>query len=254
MTAKYIRSSCGRCERVFETVRDTTEFKYNCNLVLIDFFVRHGLLSADDPTVHVPIVSGPQEGVHSAQRHRLERRRVATNTWPAHLILRKVAPLMPRSHLLVSFRPSPCRREHFLIRPGTPWAPRPGPCREPRLVSGAEAAGHGLLVLQRHRQRNRRRLPPDPGLPQRRRPVVCSAQRPLGAGAAARRAEATRTRRPLAHLRQQKRHDLLLSGRLAQDLKGTQKVPDLVATSSPRGGAMRLSAVWFHGAIDALHR
>ena len=30
--------------RVFETVRDTTEFKYNCNLVLIDFFVRHGLL------------------------------------------------------------------------------------------------------------------------------------------------------------------------------------------------------------------
>lgn len=35
--------------RVFETVRDTTEFKYNCNLVLIDFFIRHGLLAADDP-------------------------------------------------------------------------------------------------------------------------------------------------------------------------------------------------------------
>jgi isopentenyldiphosphate isomerase len=34
--------------RVYETVRDTTEFKYNCNLVLIDFFVRHGLLAADD--------------------------------------------------------------------------------------------------------------------------------------------------------------------------------------------------------------
>ena len=43
--------------RVFETVRDTTEFKYNCNLVLIDFFVRHGLLSADDPQF-VAIVSG----------------------------------------------------------------------------------------------------------------------------------------------------------------------------------------------------
>ncbi|MBX9947328.1 MAG: DUF4743 domain-containing protein [Reyranella sp.] len=43
--------------RVFETVRDTTEFKYNCNLVLIDFFVRHGMLSADDPSF-VPIVSG----------------------------------------------------------------------------------------------------------------------------------------------------------------------------------------------------
>ena len=28
--------------------QDTAEFKYNCNLVLIDFFVRHGFLSADD--------------------------------------------------------------------------------------------------------------------------------------------------------------------------------------------------------------
>jgi hypothetical protein len=36
-------------QRVFETVRDTFEFKYNCNLVLIDFFVRHGLIAADDP-------------------------------------------------------------------------------------------------------------------------------------------------------------------------------------------------------------
>jgi hypothetical protein len=43
--------------RVFETVRDTTEFKYNCNLVLIDFFVRHGMLSADDPEF-VPILEG----------------------------------------------------------------------------------------------------------------------------------------------------------------------------------------------------
>lgn len=36
-------------QRVFETVRDTVEFKYNCNLVLIDFFLRHGLIAADDP-------------------------------------------------------------------------------------------------------------------------------------------------------------------------------------------------------------
>jgi hypothetical protein len=43
--------------RVFETVRDTVEFKYNCNLVLIDFFVRHGMLSADDPQF-IPIVAG----------------------------------------------------------------------------------------------------------------------------------------------------------------------------------------------------
>jgi hypothetical protein len=35
--------------QVFERVRDTTDFKYNCNLVLIDFFVRHGLMSADHP-------------------------------------------------------------------------------------------------------------------------------------------------------------------------------------------------------------
>ena len=48
--------------RVFETVRDTTEFKYNCNLVLIDFFVRHGLLSADDPSF-VDIVSGLKRDV-----------------------------------------------------------------------------------------------------------------------------------------------------------------------------------------------
>ena len=43
--------------RVFETVRDSNQFKYNCNLVLIDFFVRHGLLGADDPDF-VTIVAG----------------------------------------------------------------------------------------------------------------------------------------------------------------------------------------------------
>jgi isopentenyldiphosphate isomerase len=44
-------------QRVFETVRDSNQFKYNCNLVLIDFFVRHGLLGADDPDF-VSIVAG----------------------------------------------------------------------------------------------------------------------------------------------------------------------------------------------------
>lgn len=44
-------------QRVFERVRDTQDFKYNCNLVLIDFFVRHGLIAADDPQF-VAIVSG----------------------------------------------------------------------------------------------------------------------------------------------------------------------------------------------------
>ena len=44
-------------EQVYETVRDTNQFKYNCNLVLIDFFVRHGLLRADD-TDYFAIVEG----------------------------------------------------------------------------------------------------------------------------------------------------------------------------------------------------
>lgn len=33
--------------RVAETVRDGFEFKFNCNLVIIDFLVRHGLIDAD---------------------------------------------------------------------------------------------------------------------------------------------------------------------------------------------------------------
>jgi hypothetical protein len=36
---------------------------------------------------------------------------------------------------------------------------------------------------------------------------------------------AARARRPLAYLCQQERHDLLLSRRLAQDLKGTKRFP-----------------------------
>jgi hypothetical protein len=34
--------------RVMRRVRDTRDFKFNCNLVLIDFFVRHGLIGPDD--------------------------------------------------------------------------------------------------------------------------------------------------------------------------------------------------------------
>jgi 8-oxo-dGTP pyrophosphatase MutT (NUDIX family) len=43
--------------RVMERVRDTRDFKYNCNLVLIDFFVRHGLIEPDDPD-YLAIVAG----------------------------------------------------------------------------------------------------------------------------------------------------------------------------------------------------
>ncbi len=42
---------------VVARVRDTVDFKYNCNLVLIDFFVRHGLIAADDPD-YFAIVAG----------------------------------------------------------------------------------------------------------------------------------------------------------------------------------------------------
>ncbi len=48
--------------RVYETVRDTEEFKYNCNLVLIDFFIRHGLIAADDPEFFAIA-----EGLHGVQ-------------------------------------------------------------------------------------------------------------------------------------------------------------------------------------------
>jgi isopentenyldiphosphate isomerase len=33
--------------RVAETVRQTFDFKFNCNLVIIDFLIRHGLIDAD---------------------------------------------------------------------------------------------------------------------------------------------------------------------------------------------------------------
>lgn len=43
--------------RVAEMVRDTREFKFNCNLVIIDFLVRHGLIAPDHPD-YVEIVQG----------------------------------------------------------------------------------------------------------------------------------------------------------------------------------------------------
>ncbi|MBK5964963.1 DUF4743 domain-containing protein [Thiocystis minor] len=36
-------------EEVRDLVRDTGEFKLNCNLVIIDFLIRHGLLAQSDP-------------------------------------------------------------------------------------------------------------------------------------------------------------------------------------------------------------
>lgn len=36
-------------EEVAELVRETREFKFNCNLVVIDFLVRHGIIGPEDP-------------------------------------------------------------------------------------------------------------------------------------------------------------------------------------------------------------
>jgi len=36
-------------EKVVEVVRDTFEFKFNCNLVIIDFLIRHGLIPPETP-------------------------------------------------------------------------------------------------------------------------------------------------------------------------------------------------------------
>lgn len=35
-------------EQVARTVRETDEFKFNCNLVIIDFLIRHGILTPDE--------------------------------------------------------------------------------------------------------------------------------------------------------------------------------------------------------------
>jgi 8-oxo-dGTP pyrophosphatase MutT (NUDIX family) len=44
-------------EKVLETVAFTDEYKDNCNLVLVDFFVRHGLIPAD-ALGYLDLVSG----------------------------------------------------------------------------------------------------------------------------------------------------------------------------------------------------
>lgn len=44
-------------ERTLATVAETTDFKFNCNLVVIDFAVRHGFVAPDDPD-YLEIVQG----------------------------------------------------------------------------------------------------------------------------------------------------------------------------------------------------
>jgi len=45
-------------ERVMETVRQSFAFKFNCNLVIIDFLIRHGLIDADTEPDYMALCLG----------------------------------------------------------------------------------------------------------------------------------------------------------------------------------------------------
>jgi 8-oxo-dGTP pyrophosphatase MutT (NUDIX family) len=55
-------------EDVCEIVRDTEEFKLNCNLVIIDFLVRHGLIPREDPQYEA-IARGLRSPLPSSDPH-----------------------------------------------------------------------------------------------------------------------------------------------------------------------------------------
>ena len=44
--------------RVLECVRDTDDFKFNCALVVIDFLVRHGVITPDDEPDYLTLARG----------------------------------------------------------------------------------------------------------------------------------------------------------------------------------------------------
>ena len=45
-------------EQVMGKVRDTFEFKFNCNLVIIDFLIRHGVLDPDNEPDYAALCRG----------------------------------------------------------------------------------------------------------------------------------------------------------------------------------------------------
>ncbi len=49
-------------EQVYALVHDTDDFKLNCNLVIIDFFIRHGIIPPDS-THYLEIVNGLHEKI-----------------------------------------------------------------------------------------------------------------------------------------------------------------------------------------------
>ncbi len=48
--------------KVAEIVRDSAEFKFNCNLVVIDFLIRHGVLNPDTEPDYTAILHGLRSG------------------------------------------------------------------------------------------------------------------------------------------------------------------------------------------------
>ena len=44
--------------KVAERVRDSFDFKFNCNLAIIDFLIRHGILTPENEPDYVDIVLG----------------------------------------------------------------------------------------------------------------------------------------------------------------------------------------------------
>ncbi len=51
-------------ERVAEEVRETGRFKFNCNLVIIDFLIRHGLIDADSEPDYTALCLGLRRGAN----------------------------------------------------------------------------------------------------------------------------------------------------------------------------------------------
>lgn len=45
-------------EKVAEIVRETSEFKFNCNLVIIDFLIRHGIIQPENEPDYMDLVTG----------------------------------------------------------------------------------------------------------------------------------------------------------------------------------------------------
>ncbi|MED6310149.1 MAG: hypothetical protein VX624_09650 [Pseudomonadota bacterium] len=49
-------------EQVAAKVRDTFAFKFNCNLVIIDFLIRHGILDPDSEPDYTDLCRGLYKG------------------------------------------------------------------------------------------------------------------------------------------------------------------------------------------------